>query len=124
MVDFFENRFFFGIQISTGFVIANVEHRKMVPKSTSNADHERGEKSGDSNQSESDGGKSIRGGVIFLLFLKKNLNKIWFLIFEFLFFFSFLFSLYFMKNSCSNQYEYNNSMISKAAIFFNKKKIN
>ena len=58
--------------LSTGFPTANVELGKMVPKSSSNADHERGEKSGDSNQSESDGGKSIRGGVIFHLFLNKN----------------------------------------------------
>ncbi|KAI9164870.1 hypothetical protein LWI28_003674 [Acer negundo] len=45
-------------------IIKISEPGKLVPESSSNADHERGEKSGDSNQSGSDGGKSIRGGNI------------------------------------------------------------
>ncbi|TXG58828.1 hypothetical protein EZV62_016657 [Acer yangbiense] len=68
--------------LSTSSANTNVEPEKTEPKSSSNADHEGGEKFGDSNQSKSDGGKSVRGGPVswlsFLLLVITGAGIIWY----------------------------------------------
>ncbi|KAK3212333.1 hypothetical protein Dsin_017039 [Dipteronia sinensis] len=68
--------------LSTSYATTNVEPEKAEPKSSLNTDHERGEKSRDSNQSKSDGRKSVRGGPVswlsFLLLVITGAGIIWY----------------------------------------------
>ncbi|KAL5740371.1 hypothetical protein ACOSP7_029251 [Xanthoceras sorbifolium] len=68
--------------LSTSSPTATVESDKPEPKISSNADHEGGKKSGDSNQSKSDSGKPVRGGPVswlsFLLLVVTGAGIIWY----------------------------------------------
>ncbi|KAH7553859.1 hypothetical protein JRO89_XS12G0068100 [Xanthoceras sorbifolium] len=60
---------------------ATVESDKPEPKISSNADHEGGKKSGDSNQSKSDSGKPVRGGPVSWLSFLLLISMVSFLFF-------------------------------------------